>query len=521
LDFRFGYLDTGPFRVYFDRMSGIFAILPPNFFSPLANANREHYAALLVRYYRLFQENSGKLERELVVRSFTDYLGRHRDALVMEDAPEVSGGDESARGVSDQDKETPFFDFDGMPSSPDEPAGDDRAAANRFLRRLINAEWLGEETLPDYTRVINITPHARPFFEALARVDEGLKTEYESHVVAVYSLLCGDAVEENGHYAILNAHSATAAIIDSLKVLSQSIKGHYDRFTTEAAQAEVRGILHLHYDIYAAEILDGAYKRLKTSDNLSRYRPRIQKKVGELLANETWLTESARKYARIAALTQEESRRRLTAMLEEIRDILRAVDPLLDDIDRRNMLYARSSIERVKALLEPDSTLAGKLGFLIRELHASRDGHGGRGLYAGFLHRLHGARTVSSESLYRRYRRETVKPLRGVSAAVDGEARKNAEDKLFLRLQQQLSPAKISSWLDELLDRKVQRGEERRILSSGELIGDENSFERFIYSVLYADSRSRSFSYVIEEDQRKQLETEDYAVPDLALRRRQ
>jgi hypothetical protein len=36
---------------------------------------------------------------------------------------------------------------------------------------------LGEETLPDYTRVINITPHARPFFEALARVDEGLKAE--------------------------------------------------------------------------------------------------------------------------------------------------------------------------------------------------------------------------------------------------------------------------------------------------------------------------------------------------------
>jgi hypothetical protein len=511
-------------------MSGIFAILPPHFFSPLANPNREHYAALLVRYYRLFQENSGKLERELVVRSFTDYLGRHRDALVMEDAPEVSGSDESARDVSvadaaDQDTETPFFDFDGMPKdeksgSSDEPAGDDRAAANRFLRRLINAEWLGEETLPDYTRVINITPHARPFFEALARVDEGLKTEYESHVVAVYSLLCGDAVEENGHYAILNAHSATAALIDSLKVLSQSIKGHYDRFTTETAQAEVKGILHLHYDIYAAEILDGAYKRLKTSDNLSRYRPRIQKKVGELLANETWLTESARKYARIAALTQEESRQRLTAMLEEIRDILRAVDPLLDDIDRRNMLYARSSIERVKALLEPDSTLAGKLGSLIRKLHASRDGQGGRGLYAGLLHRLHGARTVSPESLYRRYRRETAKTLRGIPAAADGEARKKAEDELFLRLQQQLSPAKISFWLDELLDRKIQRGEERRMLSSGELIGDENSFERFIYSVLYADSRPRSFSYAIEEDQRKQLETEDYAVPDLVLRRK-
>ncbi|MDR3200998.1 MAG: DUF5716 family protein, partial [Spirochaetales bacterium] len=486
-------------------MPGVFTTLPPQFFSPLAWTNREHYAALLLGYYRLFQENSGKLERELVIRSFMEYLGRHRDALIME------GADEAAADVQDYvvDTETPLLDFgdasvNGAESAENtesaESAASDRGAANRFLRRLINAGWLGEETLPDYSRVINITPHARPFFEALAKVDEGLKTEYESHVVAVYSLLCGDAVEENGHYAVLNAHSATTALIDSLKVLSQSIKGHYDRFTAEAASSEVKGILHLHYDIYAAEILDGAYKRLKTSDNLSRYRPRIQKKVSDLLGNDAWLSENARRYSRIGALTQEESRQRLSAMLEEIRDTLRAVDPLLDDIDRRNMLYARSSIERVKALLEPDSTLAGKLGSLIRELHSNT---AGRGLYLRLLHRLHGLRTFAPESLYRRHKREDSGPKRNSFAGADPAERKKAEDELFLRLKQQLSPAKIAGWLDELL---LQNGEQKRMLSSKELVGDENSFERFIYSVLYADSRPRSFEYAIEEDERRQLE---------------
>jgi hypothetical protein len=336
-------------------------------------------------------------------------------------------------------------------------------------------------------------------------------------VVAVYSLLCGDAVEENGHYAVLNAHSATTALIDSLKVLSQSIKGHYDRFTTDAASSDVKGILHLHYDIYAAEILDGAYKRLKTSDNLSRYRPRIQKKVGELLGNETWLSENARRYSRIGALTQEESRRRLAAMLEEIRDTLRAVDPLLDDIDRRNMLYARSSIERVKALLEPDSTLAGKLGALIRELYSA--GKAGR-LYQKLLHRLHGLRTFAPESLYRRHKREDAGPQRNSFAGSNPAERKKAEEELFRRLKQQLSPVKIAKWLDELLHEKMRRGELKHMLSSNELIEDENSFERFIYSVLYADSRPGSFDYVIEEEERRQLETENYVVPDLVLRRR-
>jgi hypothetical protein len=518
--------------------SGVFALLPPQFFSPLARANREHYAALLVLYFRLFQESSGKLERELVIRSFTDYLGRHREALV----PESSDDDafDGGAGAAGQDNETPYFDFDGGASGPGARNGttgntvdgsredasraasagesggdtsfqDDRALASKFLRRIINAGWLGEETLSDYTRVINITPHARPFFEALAKVDEGLKTEYESHVVAIYSLLCGDAVEENGHYAVLNAHSATTALIDSLKVLSQSIKGHYDRFTAEAASAEVKGILHLHYDIYAAEILDGAYKRLKTSDNLSRYRPRIQEKVGELLRNEAWLADSARKYSRINAQTQEESRGRLVTLLEEIRDTLRAVDPLLDDIDRRNMLYARSSIERIKALLEPDSTLAGKLGSLVRELYAGKDT--ADGLYLRLLYRLYGVRTIAPESLYYRYKRETVKPGKDFHPELDAEGRRKAEEDLFRRLRQQLSPDKISAWLDEL-------GGEKRLLESKELVEDEHSFERFIYSVLYADSRPRSFSYGIEEDGRKQLETERYAVPDLVLRRK-
>jgi hypothetical protein len=513
-------LDTAFPGGYFEFMpvgSGVFALLPPQFFSPLARVNREHYAALLVLYFRLFQESSGKLERELVVRSFTDYLGRHREALAPENSDDAFDA-EAGTGASLQDVETPYFDFDGGSPEAEPPGGegaaesggasfqDDRASANKFLRRLIAAGWLGEETLPDYTRVINITPHARPFFEALVKVDEGLKTEYESHVVAIYSLLCGDAVEENGHYAVLNAHSATTALIDSLKVLSQSIKGHYDKFTGQAASSEVKGILHLHYDIYAAEILDGAYKRLKTSDNLSRYRPRIQKKVGELLGNDLWLAESARKYSRISAQTQEESRGRLVALLEEIRDTLKAVDPLLDDIDRRNMLYARSSIERIKALLEPDSTLAGKLGSLVRELYA------GDGLHLKLPHRLYGVRTVAPESLYRRYKREAVKPGKGFRPAVDTEGRRKAEEDLFRRLRQQLSPGKISAWLDGL-------GGEKRLLSSKELIEDEHSFERFIYSVLYADS-PRSFMYKIEEDGRRQMETEKYTVPDLFLRRK-
>jgi hypothetical protein len=69
--------------------SGVFAILHDNFFSPLANVNREHYAVLLVLCYRLFQENTRGLKRELVVREFMNYLVLHRYSLKEEDEEPV------------------------------------------------------------------------------------------------------------------------------------------------------------------------------------------------------------------------------------------------------------------------------------------------------------------------------------------------------------------------------------------------------------------------------------------------
>jgi hypothetical protein len=497
--------------------SGLFSTLPANFFSPLVGANREHYAALLLLYYRLFQENARGLEREQVIRSFTEYLGLHRGALADEGADDLPPPEEA--GGAGEEK-TPELDFGFSPAPGAEETGrsgaapgrglGDRILANLFLRRLVHTGWLSEETLSDYSRVINITPHGRPFFEALARVEEGLRTEYESHVVAIYSLLCGDAVEENGHYAVLNAHGSTQTLIDSLKVLSQSIKGHYDRLIADTASADISAILHLHYDLYAADILDGAYKRLKTSDNLSRYRPKIIKKVGDLLADEPWLNESARKLSRNNSLPQADNRRRLQTMLEDIRDTLRAVDPLLEDIDRRNMLYARSSVERVKALLEPDSTIAGKLGVLIKEIYRGEAGDPGQGL----AHRLHRIKTFARESLYHRYQRESAGFKRDASPP-DREAMEREEAELLARLERQLGLGRIGDWLD-------RQGGRERLLFAGDLVRDEASFVRFVYSVLYADSRP-VFAYDLEEARDGDsggLKTGAYVVPNVLLRRK-
>jgi hypothetical protein len=381
------------------------------------------------------------------------------------------------------------------------------------LRRLINAGWLGEEILADFTKVINITAWGKPFLEALVRVDEGLKTEYESHVVNVYSSLCGETVKENGHFMVLKAREEARALIDSLKVLSQSIKGYYDKLNAEAIRSRAASVLHEHYNLYMGEVLDKAYKRLKTSDNVSRYRQGIFRQVADLLRDDEWLDLSAGKYMRILQTSREECREKLKAMLEEVRDDLRSVDPLEDEIDRRNAAYSRSSTEIIKAYIEPDSTVAGKIGMLIKAIYSGDDE--GR---IRIAHGLYRVSFLSPSTLAFRARRDEGE-FSAVKSEADLEALDKREKEFFELMKRRLSLKRINNWLDE-------QGGKEKILVPEELITGEDSYIRFVYALLYGDSRN-NFGYNIEErgmgDEKESagsIQVAKYAVPDIRLRRR-
>jgi len=112
------------------------------FFSPLATPNRQHYAALLVLYYRLFQESTFGLERELVVREFTKYLAIHRDSLA-EETDDIHNEDDTIP----QEEETPGileFNFDAEHESTGSSAVNTNAAnraSEKTGRRRLAGWW--------------------------------------------------------------------------------------------------------------------------------------------------------------------------------------------------------------------------------------------------------------------------------------------------------------------------------------------------------------------------------------------
>jgi len=107
------------------------------------------------------------------------------------------------------------------------------------------------------------------------------------------------------------------------------------------------------------------------------------------------------------------------------------------------------------------------------------------------------------------------------ASLADIEALNQAENKFIQRMNKQLSIERIGAWLD-------RQGGKEKILTPTELINDEDSYIRFVYALLYGDSRN-NLGYYIEENEDSKPEDPsppsvragDYVVPDIRFRKGQ
>ncbi len=483
-------------------MSTVFEHLPSRLFFPLASVHREHYAALLLIYYRLFLEYHSGVERELVVASFEEYFRTLGDAPSLETPPGLPAGlpgEGEGEGDGDGDGDGDDVAQSSDPTeekgeepgdasgTPDGPAsverGDTRLAASAFLRRLIEYGWVNEEEQQDFVRVINISSYATPFFEALHRVEQGISVEYESHVIGIYSSLVGDAAREHGEHAVINAHGHTRMLVESLKVLHQNIRRHIQALYD--GDPDVHEILHIHYDLYMNEVIDRAYNRLKTSENLSKYRPRILQAVADYLVDDDWLARTAERLSVMKRSSVAAARELLRSLLIEIRDELKNLDPLLTQIDDKNRRYSRISTERIKARLYSDASIAGKIKHILA---AWADGAGDETGPRALRHGIYRSRRLDAGSLYtRRSRSLDVAAFQAVRP--DAFELEQAEVELLLRIRNQLSPERIAGFLEPFCPA------DGSAVPAHSIVTDMESFVRVIYAAAYAESRDDRFPF--------------------------
>ena len=216
----------------------LFGIIPKEFFTPLASPNRLVYWDCLCR---LFQAMSAQLsfgiEREILVDELQFYFEQNQAAEFEED------------------------DINGM---------DSRKKANEMLRLLEKYGWLEVETDKSYVQRVNFYDYAVKVMKTLLEISDGRKVEYQGYIYTIYSLVRTNT--DHPAVVLQQIRDNTDMLITGLKNLNSNIKHYIDELTKHKTVAEIMNAL---FNDYITNIVDKAYHRLLTSDNVSKFRPEI------------------------------------------------------------------------------------------------------------------------------------------------------------------------------------------------------------------------------------------------------
>ena len=145
---------------------------------------------------------------------------------------------------------------------------DSRGKANSMLRKLEFYGWIEVETDKSYVQRVNFKEYAVKIVKTLLEIADGKQIEYQGYIYTIYSLVRSNT--DHPGIVIMQILENTDMLITGLKNLNANIKHYIDELTKHRTVAEIMDAL---FNDYITNIVDKAYHRLLTSDNVSKFRP--------------------------------------------------------------------------------------------------------------------------------------------------------------------------------------------------------------------------------------------------------
>jgi len=310
----------------------LFNLLPDNLFSPLASANRYLYADIIFITYKMVQ---GGLS-----------YGIDRDILV----------DEIEGMLRDRNLENLDAELGEASSSIKDKAGS-------LIRKLTEYGWFYKETTNNYKEIINFNDYAVIIIDALQKIINKESLEYQGNIISIYHLLYSTENIDNG-ILLKQVFENTREILGALKTLNANIKKYIDALTKQQSPEEIMEALFKDYMI---NIIDKSYHRLRTSDNISKYRPKIILKLEELSFDENFIASASRFYQEEENLKSlEEGEEKVVNILQEVIYAFNNLDDIMEEIDSKNSKYQRAAVMRAKFLLNNSRDLVGQVKRILQ-----------------------------------------------------------------------------------------------------------------------------------------------------------
>ena len=458
----------------------MFHILPGNFFVPLSSPNRIVYWECICKLFSTMEHQlSFGVERDVLVDELEYYFDQTQAAEMEED------------------------EFQAL---------DSRGKANSMLRKLEFYGWIEVETDKSYVQRVNFKEYAVKIMKTLLEIAEGKQIEYQGYIYTIYSLVRSNTDQPG--IVLLQILENTDMLITGLKNLNSNIKHYIDELTKHRTVAEIMDAL---FNDYITNIVDKAYHRLLTSDNVSKFRPEIIERLESKSRNKTYVAKAAQEIAGIREISVEEGQELVYRYLHEIIEAFRNMDDILMEINQKNTQYQRAAINRARFLLSGDEDVRGQLKEILLGLNEAVNEEqmdlGGiyRIEFLDGLIRLYGSSVMDSNSLYSptEGRKEFV-PQELVAEEPDLLLRQEKMRRITEKMQRILSPEKIGKYVDS------QLGDNLEMRAAQFPLENVEDFIKIIYIRLYG--QRKNINYTVES--LKETEAGGYRFKDFVIRRK-
>ena len=277
------------------------------------------------------------------------------------------------------------------------------------------------------------------------------------------------------------------ALITGLKSLNANIKRYIDELTKHSTVAEIMDAL---LNDYYTNVVDKAYHRLLTSDNVAKFRPEIIERLEANSRSERFLNGAAEEIAELREISREEARELVLELLHEVIDAFRSMDEILDEINKKNTRYQRAAINRARFLLSSSEDIRGQLKEILTFMNEriQEQNLDYNAVYeleeTDRLIKIFYWDYLDMDSLYAPVegKKEFV-PQETPLLIPDEASRDEKRRQMRLKLERTLSPEKITAYV------KAQLGDRNSMLASELPLSEGDTFIKMIYIRLYGQRK--------------------------------
>lgn len=373
---------------------------------------------------------------------------------------------------------------------------DSRSKANWMLRRLEHYGWLEIETDKSYVQKVNFKEYAVKIIKTLLEIADGKQIEYQGYIYTIYTLVRSNT--DHPGVVLMQILENTDLLITGLKNLNSSIKHYIDDLTRHKTVAEIMDAL---FNDYITNIVDKAYHRLLTSDNVSKFRPEIIERLESKSRSKVYVEKAAVEIAGIKEVSREDAEELVYHYLHSIVSAFQNMDDILKEINRKNTQYQRSAVNRARFMLTGSEDIRGQIKEILIGINEQITGEQMNlsGIYRiDFLEELiciYSINCLDEKSFYAPVEgRKEFKPEEIADAEPDFELRQEKLRKMAEKMQKVLSPDRINAYV------RGQLGEKKKLLATQFPLQNAEDFVKIIYIRLYGQRKNMDYIVELQEE---------------------